>query len=84
MGVPISGAIRESVETKESMAGHVPSVDKIWQTFVRKLFQAEQSGSTLLVWCYMTYTSSNVLGNFNQYKSVDGHIFMNIAEGTEN
>ena len=68
---------------KEILTGHVPSVDnptEIRTTF----FQAEQSGSTLLVRCYMTYTSSNVLGNFHQYKSVDGHLWMYIAEGNEN
>ena len=30
-------------------------------TFVRKFFQVDQSGSTLLGRCYMTYTTSNVL-----------------------
>ena len=54
------------------------------QTFVWKLFQVEKIRSTLLVWCYMTYTSSNVLGTVHQYKSVDGHIWMYIAERTEN
>ena len=58
---------------KESLAWHVPSV-ATGHTFVRKLFQVEQSGSTLLVRRYMTYTSSNVLGNVHQYKSVDGHL----------
>ena len=31
----------------------------------------------------MTYTISNVMGNVHQYKSVDGHLWINIAEGTE-
>ena len=54
------------------------------KTFVRNLFQVDQSESTLLVRCYMTYTSINVLGNVHQYKSVDGNLWMHISEGTEN
>ena len=58
-----------------------------WTTqkkFVLKLFQVDQRGSTLLVRCYMTYTINNVLGAVHQYKSVDGHLWMYIDEGTEN
>ena len=54
------------------------------QKFVQKLFQVEKSGSILLVRCYMTYTVSNVLGTAHQYKSMYGHLWMYIAEGTEN
>ena len=53
--------------------GHLWQWQKVWwgmchqwttrQTFVRNLFQVEQSGSTLLVICCMTYMISNVLGN---------------------
>ena len=32
----------------------------------------------------MNYTSSNVLGKVHQYKSMDGHLWMYISEGTEN
>ena len=55
-----------------------------WQTFVRKFFHVGQIVSTLLVSCHMTYMISSVLGDIHQYKSVDGHIWMYISEGTEN
>ena len=32
----------------------------------------------------MTYTSINVFGNVHQQNSMDGHMWMYIAEGTEN
>ena len=66
-------AISEYVAMKESLTGHVPSVDNPAENF-RKLFQVEKIGSTLLVRCYMTYTSSIMLVNFHQYTSVDGHL----------
>ena len=53
------------------------------QKFVRNLFQLDQIRSTLLVMCYMNHMSSNVLVNVHQYKSVDGHLWMCIADGTE-
>ena len=53
---------------------------KIQQTFVRKLFQLEKSGSTLLVRCYMAYTSSNMLGiafiNTNLWMDIYGCVFL--------
>ena len=45
-----------------------------WKKFVQKLFQVDQSGGILLLRCYMTYTSSNVLGTIHQYKYVDGNL----------
>ena len=46
------------------------------QTFSRKLFQVEQSGSTLLVRCYMTYMRSNMLGTafINKNMRVDIYV----------
>ena len=42
-----------------------------WKIFVQKFFWVEQSGRTLLIKCYMTYTSYNVLGTVPKCKYVD-------------
>ena len=67
----------------KSIVEHVQSVGNPAE-ICKKLFRVEQSGSILLVRCYMNYTSSNMLGNIHQYKYVDGHLWMYISEGTEN
>ena len=60
----------------------MPSVDNP-EDICTKVVPGGESGITLLVRCYMTYKSSNVLGTVNQYKSVDGHIWIYISEGDE-
>ena len=49
-------------------------------TFVLNVFHVEESRSTLLVMCYMTYTSSNVLGtifiNTNLWMDIYGCVFL--------
>ena len=76
-------AIRESVAMNESLMGHVPSLDNP-ADICMKVVPCGAKRKHLIGKVLHDLYDQYALGTVYQYKSVDGNIWMYIAEGTEN
>ena len=75
--------IRESVAMGEIQMGHLPSMDNA-ANICTKIVPGGVNRKHLIGKVLHDLYEQYRVGNAPQYKSVDGHIWMYIAEGTEN